>query len=168
MARIAPTLIIVLAVLCGAATANAQTSEPSERLEAARQLVEVMGPIMVRQLAEGVTAGVWKQVEPMIRAEYPGIDDTTLNDLRAQLETSYEELVANSLKEAPAIYARHFTASELRELAQFYKTPLGVKLLTETPGIMQDIVPLVTQASTTYTQKIDTALAAILKRHGYK
>ena len=96
------------------------------------------------------------------------IDNATLNDLHAQLETSFEELTTNSMKEAPAIYARHFTASELRELTQFYKTPLGTKTLTEMPEVMQDMLPMMTQASTSYKQKIDTAFTEILKRHGYK
>ena len=72
------------------------------------------------------------------------------------------------MKEAPAIYARHFTESELRELAQFYKPPLGAKTPTEMPEIMQDMLPMMTQTSTSYTEKIDTAFTAILKRHGYK
>src|SRR3954452_12613742 len=116
MARIAALLIVVSAFLGTTARTDAQTSEQAERLAAAPQLVETRGPIMVRQLAEGTAAGVWKQIEPKLKAQYPGIDDTTLNELRAQLEASFEELTANSMKEAPAIYARHFTASELREL----------------------------------------------------
>jgi len=35
----------------------------------------------------------------------------------------------NIIAEGPAIYARHFTAQELREIMAFYRTPTGGKLL---------------------------------------
>ena len=40
------------------------------------------------------------------------------------------DAAAFALGEAPAIYARHFTVSELKEITAFYRTPAGAKALT--------------------------------------
>ena len=36
------------------------------------------------------------------------------------------------------MYARHFTVTELRQIAAFYKTPVGVKTLTIMPQLMNE------------------------------
>jgi len=53
-------------------------------------------------------------------------------------------------------YARNFTAAELHGLIDFYKTPLGHKLLQKLPGIMSDLM--------TYTQMQISRRAAPMMR----
>lgn len=45
-----------------------------------------------------------------------------------------DELVAETIP----LYARHFTAAEIRQLAVFYKTPVGAKMLATMPQIMNE------------------------------
>lgn len=44
-------------------------------------------------------------------------------------------MIKEMVAEMAPLYARHFTAAELRELAAFYATPLGVKMMAEMPRI---------------------------------
>ena len=37
-----------------------------------------------------------------------------------------------------AVYDRHFTADELRQLLAFYRSPIGRKMLSEQPGILRE------------------------------
>ena len=46
----------------------------------------------------------------------------------------YDDMTAEIIP----LYARHFTASEINEMAAFYKTPVGAKMLAVTPQIMQE------------------------------
>jgi len=43
-------------------------------------------------------------------------------------------------REAATIYARAFTEAELKEIAAFYTSPTGVKLLSESPIITRDVL----------------------------
>ena len=43
------------------------------------------------------------------------------------------------MKDAPAIYARHLTAEEMREIAAFYRTPTGTKDAVVPPQILAEI-----------------------------
>lgn len=45
-----------------------------------------------------------------------------------------DEIIAETIP----LYARHFSAAEIKELAAFYKTPVGAKMLATMPQIMSE------------------------------
>jgi hypothetical protein len=48
------------------------------------------------------------------------------------------KLIDDMIAEIVPLYARHFTVQEIRQLAAFYKTPVGAKLLTTMPQVMTE------------------------------
>jgi hypothetical protein len=92
----------------------------------------------------------------------------TLDDLHGQLEIVLGDAVSDAMKEMPDIYARYFTASEINELAKFYKTPLGAKMLIVLPRLQSDMMPLIMQAGPSFERKIDATFADTLRRRGYR
>jgi hypothetical protein len=60
---------------------------------------------------------------------------------------------------AADVYARNFTASELKDLIAFYRTGLGQKLATRLPAIMGEVGKRVSDI-------LPQRLPAALKRHG--
>ena len=83
----------------------------------------VMSKDTVRQMVVGVTNQVWPSVERAIRSKRSDIDETTLSELRSEFERLQLQYMANVMADAPAIYARHLTAQELRDMTAFYRTP---------------------------------------------
>lgn len=47
------------------------------------------------------------------------------------------------MADGPAIYARYFTAAELRELLAFYRTPVGASALRVMPKTTSEALQLV-------------------------
>lgn len=47
-------------------------------------------------------------------------------------------LLNTMMSETANLYARHFTADELRQITAFYKTPVGVKMLASMPQLMNE------------------------------
>jgi hypothetical protein len=43
------------------------------------------------------------------------------------------------LHEAALLYARHFSTDELEQMVGFYKSPVGQKMVTEQPKMMQEM-----------------------------
>jgi hypothetical protein len=43
---------------------------------------------------------------------------------------------AEAIKDAPAVYAKYFTALELRAISAFYRTSVGAKVLQTMPKVM--------------------------------
>src|SRR3974377_501599 len=89
---------------------------------------------------------------------------------RPNCSVSLKELPRNmwlrGLEKAPAIYARYFSASELRDIAAFYKTPSGSKALSLMPKVMGDfsstvLVPLMQPMQA----EMQTAMQTVLRKH---
>jgi hypothetical protein len=159
-------IVLAIAVLLRAIPlAQAQESPSPDALNAARELMAVMSPDMVGQMTQGMTAQIWPQIEASLRGK---IDEATSSELRAEFEQSLRDFVNEGMKEAPAIYARYFTAAELREIAAFYKTPTGAKSLQAMPKVMADSFGLMAPRMASFQQDIQARMLAILQRHGYQ
>jgi uncharacterized protein len=104
------SLLIIALLLAGATNAGqAQPSPSPETLQAAQELFSIMSGDMLKQLTTQITNAVWPQIEQKARAAK--IDDATIAELRSEFERIEVGFLTDSLKEAPSIYARHFTAA---------------------------------------------------------
>ncbi len=103
----------------------AQSAPAEEAIDAARDLLALMSNDMIAQLVGQVTTQMWPAIESRLRAYNETIDEAALAELRKELERIQVDYMMNIVKDGPAIYARHFTAHELREIIAFYRTPTG-------------------------------------------
>ncbi len=87
--------------------------------------------------------------------------------MREEFERIQLAFVSDAMKEAPPIYARHFTVAELRELAAFYRTPTGAKALHEMPQVMGDMTALLVPRLQELQRHTSEAFEKILREHGY-
>lgn len=116
-------LTLVLTLLC-AAPALAQTPSPA-RMQAAAQLVDVMD--MEKNLRETTDALIEQQMEQ--------------NPVMAQFEDIMRDFMARALNwselrdDYVRMYAEVYTESELRQLRDLYRTPLGQRLLSTLPTV---------------------------------
>jgi len=70
-----------------------------------------------------------------MRDRHPGVDAATLAELRKEFEQLQIKNTSDSMHDLPGIYARYFTAQELRDMTAFYRTPTGAKTLTVMPQV---------------------------------
>ena len=61
-----------------------------------------------------------------------------LNEVAAQLRKDLDVRRADLGNEVAKVYATHFSEQELKDIATFYKTPLGRKMVQEEPKALQD------------------------------
>jgi hypothetical protein len=114
-------LFFALAIACCLASpAAAQDKTSPEALAAARELSEIMTGGTMSEITSAMTAQIWPNIE---RAFGSKVDAATLAELRTEFEKSVTSFTADVMKDAPAVYARHFSAQELRDIVAFYKSP---------------------------------------------
>jgi uncharacterized protein len=132
------TVVLSLALATGAAgDARAQVQPPSpDALQAANELFSVISKDMMQQLVSQLTAQLWPPVEQSLRTKYSNISDATIAELRKEFERIQVKNLALVMADAPAIYARHFTVQEMREMLAFNRSPTGQKALRELPQVM--------------------------------
>jgi hypothetical protein len=158
-------ILLLLMLVAGAGYARADDAPSPEALQAAHELLAVLSPDMMKQLTGRITAAFWPAVEQQARAN--NIDDATIGELHKEFERSQIAFLADAMKEAPPIYARHFTVAELRELATFYRTPTGAKALSEMPQVMGDLTTDLVPRLQELQRQTAESFTKILQQHGY-
>jgi hypothetical protein len=149
------------------ARSQAPTAPAHEAVEAARELLAMISKQMVTELVGQVTAQMWPSIESRLRAYNANIDESALAELRKELERIQIDYMMNIVNEGPAIYARHFTAQELREVIAFYRTPTGAKLLQVTPKLTAEVMAMITPHMPDFYGRTIEAFAKVLRSRGY-
>ena len=161
MTRLLGLLLLALSV---ALPARAQEPSP-ETMTAARDLSAIMTGDTITQLTAAMANQIWPSIEQQLGAK---VDAATLAEIRAEFEGSLKAFTAEVMKDAPEVYARHFSAQELRDMVAFYKSPTGSKALHEMPKVMADVGGRMAPRMQTLQTDLDQRMRAILQKHGYK
>ncbi len=156
-------VVLLLAGTCGRSHADDAVSP--EALAAANELFTILSPDMMQQLTGQMTTAFWPAVEQKARADK--IDDATIGELRKEFERVQVAFVTEAMKEAPPIYARHFTVAELHDLTAFYRTPTGAKALHELPQVMGEFASLMVPHLQDVQRQTSEGFNRILREHGY-
>jgi hypothetical protein len=129
-----------------AQTAPGESAPDAEALAAARDLSKET----MRQMMPSFIGGEWPGIANRLRAKQPNITAEQVADLRGEYERILLDYMNNAMADAPALYARYFTAAELREMLAYNRSPLGQKALRIMPllslELFQMIVPKLQQA----------------------
>jgi uncharacterized protein len=144
--------------------ARAQDTGSPEALRAAQELSGIITGDTIHQLSGTITAQMW----PRIEKEFSGkVDKATLGDLRVEFEESLSKFTSEMMKDAPAIYARYFTAKELRDMIAFYKSPTGIKALHMMPKVMGDVTAQMVPRMQAFQLDLNDKVERVMKKHGY-
>src|SRR5262245_56453107 len=123
---------LAASLLCGA-PANAQTPAP-DAVAAARELAVAMRAADQLKL---LLPARMQQLKPANVEGRPQVE----KDFDALMPTLMEGMLARSselVNEMATIYARNFTAAEIRQVTAFYRGPVGQKFLDKMPAITQE------------------------------
>jgi hypothetical protein len=162
--------VLALAFALGVAAtpfrAVAQGEAQSDTLKAANELMAVMSKDTVQQMVTGMTAQIWPAIEQAVRAKRSDIDQATLTELRGEFERIQLQYMAGVMADAPALYARYFSAQELRDMLAFYKTPTGLKSLQVMPQLTAEVFKMVMSKMQGLQAQIMGAFEAALRQRG--
>jgi uncharacterized protein len=156
---------LILLAGCLALPARADETASPETMQAARALATIVTGDTVNQMTRAITAQLWPSIEQQLGGK---VDAATLADMRAEFERTLLAMTSEVMSEAPAIYARHFSAQELRDMVAFYRSPVGMKALREMPKVMADVGTQMAPRLQEFQVALNAKLVAIMHKHGYK
>jgi hypothetical protein len=164
-------LILTIGLIAGLHAASTRTfaqNPPSpDALQAAKELVSVISAVLLKDLTTRRAAEAWPQVEAALRAANSNIDPATLAELRLEFDRVQTYYFIQVTNDAPAIYARYFTAQEMRAITAFYQTPVGSKTLAVMPQAMNEFFAALGPRLQESAVQIQRSFAEILKKKGY-
>lgn len=129
-------VVVAAAILLAVATppsAEAQATSP-ESLAAAKELVSVMH---MNEQATALLPIVLKNLRPTIvqgRAEVALEYDALI----PKFTQAFQARVAEFSDAIAIVYAKNFSADDLRNMTEFYKTPTGQRVLQKLPSVTQE------------------------------
>jgi hypothetical protein len=125
-------LIVILAMLAGGA--QAQTEARSDKHDLARELIETTGAM---NRSVDILDAVLPPLFDIIKRSNPGVSDATLDELKRLALEEYKASLPELIDPIATVYESNYSEDELRQLIDFYKSPLGRKTLEKMPVIFR-------------------------------
>ena len=185
MKNIAVAIITAVALASPMALAQSKASVDAQALEAASDLLEATN---AREMMKHSMEAMAGQMPGAIRQSAVAAINADAKLSPAQKQQAIEKLeqmipsLAESLRstllvpemydeilaEMPALYARHFTVAELRDLRDFYNTPAGRKSLQVMPQLMADSMQIGQRIASSRIQPLLARVQAQMAQAGGK
>lgn len=152
-----------LAQTAPAPAAAAKAAPSTGAMQVARSLVVANGEAaafngVLQNILDGAALG-FLQTNPDLA---PQLRDTAIA-LRPEFEKKQSEIVDM----IAAAYASNFTEDELKQALAFYKTPVGQKLVTDRPAIVQQTVQSIQQWGAQVNAEAMDRIRAEMKKKGH-
>lgn len=155
MKKILFAVVASFAFVQGATAAEAAPANAGANAAAVRELLDAMNyrtiwKASMEQMAKAMPDMMRKQAESAINAD-TGLTDAQRKEKLQQMEAELPKMVAalngvfndpglmaDMEAEMTALYSRHFTADELKQIAAYYRTPIGTKSMQLMPQVMAE------------------------------
>lgn len=156
-------IIGAIALSVFARPVQAQTASP-DAMAAAKELIEAMRaadqlkmlmPLVMQQLKPAIVQG-----RPEVERDYEA--------LLPQMLALTDERMSEFTAAVGAIYATHFSLDEMRQLTEFYRRPVGQKLLQVLPKIAQDSMTLGQRLGQSIGLEARNRMIEELRKRGHK
>jgi len=162
LARGARAAAVVFAIAMFPGLASAEEPAPST-VALAKELIELKGST---QLWDAVVPGVIEQAKGVFLQTNPALG-RELNDVAAQLRTEYAPRSSQLVEQIAQLYAKTFTEQELKEALVFYKSPLGRKIVSEEPRVLDEGFRRIQQWTNQFSEEVIGRMRAEMKKKGY-
>jgi uncharacterized protein len=159
--RLAAVLLFACTTFGGAVFA--QPAPSANAIAAARELVELKGGA---QMFDPVIVSVIEQTKAALLQTNPQLAKD-LNDVAAQLRTEFTPRRNELMNEAAKLYATAFTEQEIKDMTTFYKSPLGRKMLTTEPQVIDATFNFVEQWGPRVAEEAMNRFRAEMKKKGH-
>jgi hypothetical protein len=154
--------VLGLGFVASIGTAVAQQPSASA-LATAKELITVKG---AAALWEPLVPGVIEQAKSVFLQTNPMLGKD-LNEVAAKLRTDYAPRKAEVLNDVAKLYAARFTEQELKDALAFYKSPLGRKMVTEEPNILDQSMRNAQNWANRLSEEIIGKMRAEMKKRGH-
>jgi hypothetical protein len=156
--------VLILCALAAPSFAQAPAKQPTpEHVALARAVLDFTG---ARKSFDDVLPKLIVDARNTIVGMRPTLQadlEPALLAIGEKLKDRDEELV----NQIALVYAQKFTETELKEIAAFYQSVAGKKMVSELPSVLQDSYKLMQEFSRKMSVEIMTQLRTELKKKGH-
>jgi hypothetical protein len=142
--------------------ALAQSKPSPAALLMAKELIEIKG---ASKAYDPLVAGIIEYHRNFFLQNNPNLAKD-LTQVAQKLAADLAPRKAEMQQELARIYAEHFSEQELKDALAFYKTPLGQKLISEEPKVLDDSLKAADAWSAKFAEEVVGKFRAEMKARG--
>lgn len=131
-------IILIISLSCLINSLAVADDSTDAKVANIKKLIEVTGST---NIAKQFAGAVSQQMFKMLKISRPDIPDRALVVMNNELMSFFSEkmYVQNGLVDRVIpIYSKYFTDTEIKQLLEFYKTPLGQKTISVMPQVVSE------------------------------
>jgi hypothetical protein len=151
------------AVLLGFADAAVAKDPSPAEIAVARKLIDLKG---VNNIFDPLLVGIIEKTKYTFLQTNPMLSND-LNAVAAQLRQELQPQLEQLKTDAAKRYASHFTEAELNQVYAFYNSPLGTKLITAEPQILDESVKDASDWATKMADEVMAKMRAEMRKRGH-
>lgn len=161
--RAARSVAVVAALAAIGSPAYAQPKPSPAAMATAEKLIKVTGADTV---FNPLIPGVIEQAKLLFLQQNPDLA-SDLNAVAAKLRAEYAPKLAELTKHVAKLYVKRFSEAELKKLLAFYQSPLGKKLLTQQPEIVNSSMKYAQNWANELSDKVIAKMREEMKKRGH-
>ena len=144
---------------------SAAAQKPSQAAVAtARELIEIKG---ASQLYNPALVGIILSARNTLLQTNPALS-ADLNAATQQLRKDYEPRLDALKQQIAILYAARFSEKELKDALAFYKSPLGKKLVTVEPQVLDQSMAVASKWADELAEEVLEKLRAEMRKKGHE
>jgi hypothetical protein len=90
-----------------------------------------------------------------------------INDVAVAMHKEYDGRVTELTDISARIYATHFTETELKDMLTFYQSPLGRKMITEEPKVIDESMSSAGEWADKLSDDVMAKMRAEMRKRGH-
>jgi uncharacterized protein len=162
VARAVRALLIAFAFAALAMPAQAQQPSASA-IALAKQIIALKGSA---HMFDSVVPNLVDKTKTMMLQTNPNLSKD-FNEVATKLRTELAPRGSELLDLMAKLYAAAFTEQELKDIATFYKSPVGQKISTAEPRILEEAFNQVDVWNDKFAEEIISKMRAEMKKRGH-
>jgi hypothetical protein len=156
-------LVVIFTLGCSfPLVAVADDLTPEKRADIERLLTMTGALTVGRQMAVSIVA----QLSLAIKKSRPDVPQKLMDALPEEVSAVFDENIASFREAVIPMYSKYFTASEIKQMVQFYSTELGQKVIKVMPALVQESIAIGQAWGQSLGPRIDARIKARFKRDG--
>ena len=155
---------VAVAITLMGLSSGANAQQPSAvAIQTAKEVVNATGAMA---LFNPLIPGVIEQAKNLFLQQNPGLSKD-LNEITTKMRADLAPRFGELTSEVAKLYASHFTEAELKELLAFYKTTVGMKLITEQPKVGEEGLKFAQTWANNLSDEVIVKMRDELKKRGH-
>lgn len=155
--------VILAGMLMFACTVADAAEISAEKRAAIDEMLTITG---AKKLAPMMADSMVDASIEMARQQDPGLSEQALQVIREETSRIIKEEMFDNDSFAPRfypLYDKYFTEAELREMLDFYSTPIGKKVIEVMPALMQDSIKIGQEWAASFMPRLQGRLEKRMK-----